>query len=65
MFYDGQPKSGGQREVSGRQKKRPNQALLVQGNHFLPGVYLQEEPIEQEDGELNGLDVTDLCLTSH
>ncbi|XP_062248907.1 cilia- and flagella-associated protein 70 [Platichthys flesus] len=56
VFCDGQLKPGGQREVSGRQKKRPNQALLVQGNHFMPGVYLQEEPIEQEDGELKGLE---------
>ncbi|XP_034434005.1 cilia- and flagella-associated protein 70 [Hippoglossus hippoglossus] len=56
VFCDGQLKPGGQREVNGRQKKRPNQALLVQGNHFMPGVYLQEEPIEQENGELNGLE---------
>ncbi|XP_060924573.1 cilia- and flagella-associated protein 70 [Limanda limanda] len=56
VFCDGQLKPGGQREVSGRQKKRPNQALLVQGNHFMPGVYLHEEPIEQEDGELKGFE---------
>nr|XP_019955065.1 PREDICTED: cilia- and flagella-associated protein 70 isoform X1 [Paralichthys olivaceus] len=56
VFGDGQLKPGGQTEVKGRQKKRPHQALLAPGNHFMPGAYFQEEPIEQEDGELTGLE---------
>ncbi|KAM7405796.1 hypothetical protein PAMP_000223 [Pampus punctatissimus] len=56
VFCEGQLKAGGQREDSGRQKKRPHQALLVPGNHFLPGVFFQAEPIEQEHGELTDLE---------
>lgn len=58
VFCEGQLKPGGQREQPGRQKKRPHQALLVPGNHFLPGAYFEAGPIEQEDGELNSLEVT-------
>lgn len=58
FFSDGKLKAGGQREEKGRQKKRPHQALLVPGNHFLPGAFFHEEPINQEDGELTGLTVT-------
>ncbi len=58
VFCEGQMKAGGQKEESGRQKKRPHQALLVPGNHFLPAAFFQAEPIEQEDGELTGLEVT-------
>ncbi|KAI3377407.1 hypothetical protein L3Q82_008597 [Scortum barcoo] len=54
VFCDGQLKAGGQREERGRQKKRPNQALLFPGNHFLPAAFFQKESIEQEDGELTG-----------
>ncbi|KAK2853723.1 hypothetical protein Q5P01_006384 [Channa striata] len=56
VFCEGQLKEGGQREEHGRQKKRPHQALLVPGNHFLPGAYFKTESIEQEDGELTGLE---------
>ncbi|XP_070762191.1 cilia- and flagella-associated protein 70 [Enoplosus armatus] len=52
VFCEGQLKAGGQREEKGRQRKRPHQALLVPGNHFLPGAFFQAEPIEEEDGEL-------------
>lgn len=58
VFCEGQLKVGGQREETGRQRKRPHQALLVPGNHFLPATFFQAEPIEQEDGELTGLEVT-------
>ena len=57
VFCEGQLKAGGQREDNGRQKKRPHQALLLPGNHFLPGVFFQAEPTEQENGELTGLEV--------
>uniref|UniRef100_A0A3Q2TTM0 Cilia and flagella associated protein 70 n=1 Tax=Fundulus heteroclitus TaxID=8078 RepID=A0A3Q2TTM0_FUNHE len=56
MFCEGQLKAGGQRELKGRQRKRPHQALLVPGNHFLPETFFQPEPIEHEDGELTGLE---------
>ncbi|XP_044039092.1 cilia- and flagella-associated protein 70 isoform X3 [Siniperca chuatsi] len=56
VFCEGQLKAGGQREETGRQRKRPHQALLVPGNHFLPDAFFQAEPIEQEDGELTGLE---------
>ncbi|XP_045888141.1 cilia- and flagella-associated protein 70 isoform X2 [Micropterus dolomieu] len=56
VFCEGQLKVGGQREETGRQRKRPHQALLVPGNHFLPATFFQAEPIEQEDGELTGLE---------
>ncbi|XP_037550410.1 cilia- and flagella-associated protein 70 [Nematolebias whitei] len=56
MFCEGQLKVGGQREVKGRQKKRPYQALLVPGNHCLPGTSFQAQPIQQESGELTALE---------
>lgn len=40
-----------------RQKKRPNQELLVPGNHFWPDTFFLDESIDQEDGELTGLEV--------
>lgn len=40
-----------------RQKKRPNQELLVPGNQFLPDTFFLDECIDQEDGELTGLEV--------
>ncbi|KAG8001216.1 Cilia-and flagella-associated protein 70 [Nibea albiflora] len=57
VFCEGQLKAGGQREENGRQRKRPHRATLVLGNHFLlPAAFFQAEPIEQEDGELTGLE---------
>lgn len=58
LFSEGQLKAGGQREESGRQKKRPHHALLVPGNHFVSGAFFQAEPIEEEDGQLTGSEVT-------
>ncbi|XP_068171036.1 cilia- and flagella-associated protein 70 [Antennarius striatus] len=52
VFCEGKLKTGGQREERCRQKKRPHQAILAPRSHFLPGVFFQEEPIEEEDGEL-------------
>ncbi|XP_074522838.1 cilia- and flagella-associated protein 70-like [Halichoeres trimaculatus] len=54
MFSEGQLKEGGLREEQRRQKKRPHRALLAPNNHFLPGVFIQEGPVENEDGELTG-----------
>nr|XP_046250293.1 cilia- and flagella-associated protein 70 [Scatophagus argus] len=56
VFCEGALKVGGQKEESGRPRKRPHQALLVPGNHFLPAAFFQAEPIEQEDGELTDLE---------
>uniref|UniRef100_A0A3Q3EN51 Cilia and flagella associated protein 70 n=1 Tax=Kryptolebias marmoratus TaxID=37003 RepID=A0A3Q3EN51_KRYMA len=56
MFCEGQLKAGGQREVRGRQRKRPHRALLVPENHFLPGTSFQPQPIEQENGDLTALE---------
>ncbi|KAM7015019.1 cilia- and flagella-associated protein 70 [Tautogolabrus adspersus] len=56
VFSEGSLKEGGLREEQGRQKKRPHQALLAPSNHFLPGVYVQKESIEIEDGELTGIE---------
>ncbi|XP_036950713.1 cilia- and flagella-associated protein 70 isoform X3 [Acanthopagrus latus] len=56
LFCEGQLKAGGHREEKGRQRKRPHQALLVPGNHFLPDAFFQAEPIYEEDGELTGLE---------
>ncbi|KAK5915695.1 hypothetical protein CesoFtcFv8_001261 [Champsocephalus esox] len=56
VFCEGQLKAGGQREETGRQKKRPHLALLVPGNHFLPAVFSKEEHFEQEDGQLTGVE---------
>lgn len=57
IFSDGKLKTGGQMEDKCRQKKRPNQELLVPGNHFLPDTFFLDESIDQEDGELTGLEV--------
>ncbi|KAM3625593.1 uncharacterized protein V6R79_014500 [Siganus canaliculatus] len=56
VFREGQLKTGGQREEEGRQKKRPHQALLVPGNHFLRHAFFQRESTEQENGELTDLE---------
>ncbi|XP_071345387.1 cilia- and flagella-associated protein 70 isoform X2 [Trachinotus anak] len=56
VFCEGQLKAGGQREEKGRKRKRPHQAMLAPGNHFMPGAFFQAEPIEQEAGELTGLE---------
>lgn len=57
IFSDGKLKAGGQIEEKCRQKKRPNQELLVPGNHFLPDTFFLDESIDQEDGELTDLEV--------
>lgn len=57
MFSDGKPKAGGQAEEKCRQKKRPNQDLLVPENHFMPDTFFLEESIDQEDGELTDFEV--------
>lgn len=51
--------AGGQREQNGRRRQRPHRALLVPANHFLPAAFLQAEPVEEEDGELTGYEVTE------
>ncbi|XP_075325658.1 cilia- and flagella-associated protein 70-like [Odontesthes bonariensis] len=56
VFSEGHLTAGGQREVKGRQRKRPHQATLAPGNHFLPGTLFQAESFEQENGELTGLE---------
>lgn len=59
VFCEGQLKSGGQREESGRQKKRPHRALLFPDNHYLPGTFVEAAPIDEEDGELTSSEVPD------
>ncbi|XP_051919026.1 cilia- and flagella-associated protein 70 isoform X1 [Hippocampus zosterae] len=56
LFSEGQLKAGGHREDNGRQRKRPHHAPLAPGNHFLPGAFFHTQPIDQEDGELTGLE---------
>ncbi|XP_054869735.1 cilia- and flagella-associated protein 70 [Amphiprion ocellaris] len=56
LFYEGQLKAGKQKEDKDRQKKWPHRASLVPDNHFIPGAFFQPEPIEQEDGELTGVE---------
>lgn len=60
MFSEGQLKERGLREEPCRQKKRPHQALLAPSNHFLPGVFILDGPIENEDGELTDIEVQSL-----
>uniref|UniRef100_A0A3P8RKR9 Cilia and flagella associated protein 70 n=1 Tax=Amphiprion percula TaxID=161767 RepID=A0A3P8RKR9_AMPPE len=57
LFYEGQLKAGKQKEDKDRQKKWPHRASLVPDNHFIPGAFFQPEPIEQEAGELTGVEV--------
>uniref|UniRef100_A0A665WFD9 Cilia and flagella associated protein 70 n=1 Tax=Echeneis naucrates TaxID=173247 RepID=A0A665WFD9_ECHNA len=56
VFCDGQLKAGGEREANSRLRKRPHQALLLPGNHFIPEAIIQTESIEQEHGELTGFE---------
>ncbi|XP_051799997.1 cilia- and flagella-associated protein 70 isoform X2 [Acanthochromis polyacanthus] len=56
LFYEGQLKAGKEKEDKNRQKKWPHRASLVPDNHFIPGAFFQSEPIEQEDGELTGVE---------
>lgn len=57
VFRDGKLKPGGEREESGRPKKRGHQTTLVQGNHYLLNTFFEAESIEQEDGEMTGSEV--------
>ncbi|KAM4620358.1 cilia- and flagella-associated protein 70 [Polymixia lowei] len=52
MFPGGLLKAGGDREAAGR----PLAVSLAQGAQVLPGVSIQKEPIELEDGELTGIE---------
>lgn len=73
VFSKGYLKPGGQKEEKPRQKKRPYIVPLVPENHFFPGLFFHEEPIELEDGELTGPEVTasiffevhDITVTDH
>ncbi|XP_057689615.1 cilia- and flagella-associated protein 70 isoform X2 [Corythoichthys intestinalis] len=56
LFSEGQLKAGGHREDNDRQRKRPHHALLSPGNQFLPDAFFHSQPIDQEDGELTGIE---------
>ncbi|XP_056141224.1 cilia- and flagella-associated protein 70 [Lampris incognitus] len=56
LFPNGFLKSGGKREAVGRPKRWPLAALLAQRAHFLPGVSIQPDPVEKEDGELTRIE---------
>lgn len=65
VFRDGKLKPGGEREESGRPKKRAHQTTLVQGNHYLLNTFFEAESIEQEDGEMTGSEVPQAVLVQY
>ncbi|XP_077568878.1 cilia- and flagella-associated protein 70 isoform X1 [Stigmatopora nigra] len=56
LFSEGQLKAGGHREDKDRQRKRPHHAHLAPGNHYIPDAFFHSQPIDQEDGELTGVE---------
>lgn len=65
VFRDGKMKPGGEREESGRPKKRAHQTTLVQGNYYLLNTFFEAESIEQEDGEMTGSEVPHAILVQY
>uniref|UniRef100_A0AAZ3PLD7 Cilia- and flagella-associated protein 70 n=1 Tax=Oncorhynchus tshawytscha TaxID=74940 RepID=A0AAZ3PLD7_ONCTS len=57
MFSNGLLKVGGESEPMGRPRKWPLGPLLAPGAQFIPGVSMDGEPIEMEDGDLTSIEV--------
>uniref|UniRef100_A0A8C7NKL5 Cilia and flagella associated protein 70 n=1 Tax=Oncorhynchus mykiss TaxID=8022 RepID=A0A8C7NKL5_ONCMY len=57
MFSNGLLKVGGESEPMGRPRKWPLGPLLAPGAQFIPGVSMEGEPIEMEDGDLTSIEV--------
>lgn len=57
MFSNGLLKVGGESEPMGRPRKWPLGPLLAPGAQFIPGVSVEGEPIEMEDGDLTSIEV--------
>uniref|UniRef100_A0A4W4H1S9 Cilia and flagella associated protein 70 n=1 Tax=Electrophorus electricus TaxID=8005 RepID=A0A4W4H1S9_ELEEL len=53
LFSDGVLKMSGEREPVPRPKKWPLGPLLAPDAQFIPGVYIESEPSDLEDGDLN------------
>ncbi|XP_076838133.1 cilia- and flagella-associated protein 70 [Brachyhypopomus gauderio] len=53
LFSNGELKMSGGREPVPRPKKWPLGPLLAPDAHFIPGVYIETEPSDLEDGDLN------------
>eukprot|EP00063_Salmo_salar_P083349 XP_014058184.1 PREDICTED: cilia- and flagella-associated protein 70 [Salmo salar] len=56
MFSNGLLKVGGESEPMGRRRKWPLGPLLAPGAQFIPGVSMEGEPIEMEDGDLTSIE---------
>uniref|UniRef100_A0AAZ3P9I3 Cilia and flagella associated protein 70 n=1 Tax=Oncorhynchus tshawytscha TaxID=74940 RepID=A0AAZ3P9I3_ONCTS len=59
MFSNGLLKVGGESEPMGRPRKWPLGPLLAPGAQFIPGVSMDGEPIEMEDGDLTSIEDRD------
>uniref|UniRef100_A0A4W5K8V0 Cilia and flagella associated protein 70 n=1 Tax=Hucho hucho TaxID=62062 RepID=A0A4W5K8V0_9TELE len=59
MFSNGLLKLGGESEPMGRPRKWPLGPLLAPGAQFIPGVSIEGEPIEMEDGDLTSIEDRD------
>ncbi|XP_045575822.1 cilia- and flagella-associated protein 70 isoform X1 [Salmo salar] len=59
MFSNGLLKVGGESEPMGRPRKWPLGPLLAPGAQFIPGVSMEGEPIEMEDGDLTSIEDRD------
>ncbi|CAB1342468.1 unnamed protein product, partial [Coregonus sp. 'balchen'] len=59
LFSNGLLKVGGEIEPMGRPRKWPLGPLLASGAQFIPGVSIEAEPIEMEDGDLTSIEDRD------
>uniref|UniRef100_A0A4W5MX72 Cilia and flagella associated protein 70 n=1 Tax=Hucho hucho TaxID=62062 RepID=A0A4W5MX72_9TELE len=59
MFSNGLLKVGGESEPMGRLRKWPLGPLLAPGAQFIPGVSMEGDPIEMEDGDLTSIEDRD------
>ncbi|XP_045076940.1 cilia- and flagella-associated protein 70-like [Coregonus clupeaformis] len=59
LFSNGLLKVDGEGEPMGRPRKWPLGPLLASGAQFIPGVSMEGEPIEMEDGDLTSIEDRD------
>ncbi|KAM6957236.1 cilia- and flagella-associated protein 70 [Aplochiton taeniatus] len=62
LFSNGLLKLGGEKEATCRLKRWPLGPMLAPGAQFMHGSSIEAEPIEQEDGELTGIEEREFRL---
>ncbi|XP_062387360.1 cilia- and flagella-associated protein 70 isoform X3 [Sardina pilchardus] len=60
MFSNGMLKMGGEREPVPRPKKWPQGAMLASGAQYIPGVNIEEQSVDMEDGDMTTVEDKEL-----